>query len=304
MAPPRFLSLLALLYLLPTTVSASLPKPGTHSLSLLYAGQTRQFIVHVPRSYAATRPTPLVLSFHGGGGNMRIQAEDRFYGHISQAEAAGFIAVFPNGYSRFPGGRLATWNAGNCCAAARDQQSDDVGFVRALIQHLHGQLNIDRSRIFADGMSNGAMMAYRLACDMPETFRAIAAVAGTDNTRQCAPGRGVSVLHIHARDDQMVLFNGGSGRDSPQVADFVSVPASIAKWVGLNACQATPRRVLELPGAYCEAYSGCRDGAEVRLCVSENGGHAWPGGVKPRGGQASTSPFKATEMAWDFFSRQ
>ena len=81
---------------------------------------------------------------------------------------------------------------------------------------------------------------------------AFAAVAGTDGTPACAPSVPVSVLHIHALDDDRVLFNGGSGSASDTHADFVSVPDTVAKWARLNGCEAAPRRVLEVPGAWCE----------------------------------------------------
>ena len=123
---------------------------------------------------------PVVFAFHGGGGDMQLMAGDH-YGLVAKADSAGFIAVFPNGYSRFPRGKLATWNAGHCCGAARDTGSDDVGFVRAMVAQLRQRASIDTQRIFATGMSNGGMFSYRLACEMADVFRAIAPVAGTDN---------------------------------------------------------------------------------------------------------------------------
>lgn len=276
--------------------------PGDYSFTLRHGGTDRQYLVHVPNGYDPEIPAPLVMSFHGGGGNMTIQATDEYYGLISKSDKAGFIAVFPNGYSRLRNGGLATWNAGNCCGTARDRAIDDVGFVRAVLDDVGRRTNVDPRRIFASGISNGAMMAYRLACEMSATFTAITAVAGTDNTMTCSPTRPVSILHIHARDDELVLFNGGAGRDSPIVTDFVSVPASIAKWVRSNGCSEVPRRVMENEGAYCDAYRQCRGGVEVRLCVTETGGHSWPGGTKPRGGKAGSSALSATDEMWDFFS--
>lgn len=269
--------------------------------TLQHGGLTRHYRVHLPPGYSPDRPTPLVLSFHGGGGNMDIAANDRFYGQISAADARGYIAVFPNGYSRLPGGKLATWNAGACCGAARDKDIDDVGFVRALLVRLKQQFNVDPSRVFANGMSNGGMISYRLACEMADSFTAIAAVAGTDNTLSCTPSRPVSVLHIHAKDDERVLFNGGAGSQASQMTDFVSVPKNMAKWAAHNGCQPTPARVLEVTGAYCEAYSGCRNGTQVKLCVTETGGHSWPGGRKPRGDSQGASALSATELIGAFF---
>lgn len=295
---------MALAWLAPShAAEGAISGPGDHAFSFEHGGKTRQYRVHVPPGFSADKPMPVVFALHGGGGNMDIQSDDRFYGQVAKADAAGYVVVFPNGYSRFRGGKLATWNAGNCCGLARDENADDVGFIREIVKRLSAQPGIDAKRFFASGMSNGAMMSYRLACEMPETFRAIAAVAGTDNTRSCQPASPVSVLHIHARDDELELFDGGAGRKSRAVTAFVSVPDSISKWVQLNGCQRTPQRVFETPGAYCEAYTGCRGpGTEVKLCVTETGGHSWPGGAKPRGRGRGSSAISATDLIWDFFS--
>ncbi len=283
--------------------AARITSPGDHDFTLEHGGDTRRYRVHVPPSYTPDKPTALVLAFHGGGGNMNVQANDRYYGQSSKADELGYVVVFPNGYSRLPGGKLATWNAGACCGAARDRHIDDVGFVRALLARLKQQLNVDPARVFANGMSNGGMMSYRLACEVADSFTAIAAVAGTDNTLSCSPSRPVSILHIHARNDDRVLFNGGAGSNAAQMTDFLSVPRNMAKWAALNGCQPEAKRVLEVPGAYCEAYSGCRGGAQVKLCVTETGGHSWPGGRKPLGGDGSQA-ISATDLMGDFFMRR
>jgi polyhydroxybutyrate depolymerase len=82
------------------------------------------------------------------------------------------------------------------------------------------QVAVDRGRIYATGMSNGAMMTYRLACEAPELIRAIAPGAGTDNMNSCNPSRPVPGLHFHARDDSHVLFTGGAGPDAMAKTDF------------------------------------------------------------------------------------
>ncbi|MGZ8393454.1 MAG: extracellular catalytic domain type 1 short-chain-length polyhydroxyalkanoate depolymerase [Nitrospira sp.] len=276
--------------------------PGDYSFSMVHDGLTRLYRVHVPTSYSPSRPTPLVFTLHGGAGNMDYQANDTYYGQISKSEQAGYIVVFPNGVSKFKSGKVASWNAGYCCAAARDQNVDDVGFIRELIKRLSNRLSIDSQRIFANGMSNGGMMSYRLACEMPDVFKAIASVAGTDNTKTCSPSVPISILHIHAKDDELELFNGGAGRKSSMVVPFVSVPDSIAKWVTLNRCSPTPKRVFENSGAYCEAYSQCRNDVEVKLCVTATGGHSWPGGKKPHGDGAASTALSATDVISDFFS--
>lgn len=277
--------------------------PGTHRLTLTWQGQTRHWMLHVPPGFDANRPTAVVYFFHGGGGNMEHGADDRLYGQLSASDRLGHLVVFPNGHGRMKSGKLATWNAGHCCGAARDDQVDDVGFVRALHAELGKRFLIDPKQVFAAGMSNGAMMSYRLACDASDLFTAITAVAGTDNTRSCQPARPVSVLHIHARDDERVLFNGGAGKASEQVTDFTSVADSVARWVKHDACQGTPRTALNQAGVQCEEHDGCQGGSRVRLCVTDTGGHAWPGGQKARGGRGSDALSATDEMTRFFFGR-
>jgi polyhydroxybutyrate depolymerase len=288
-----------------TDSTTRIDKPGDYTFSIVHDGLTRMYRVHVPRIYSAATPAPLVLAFHGGGGDMNYHATDKYYGLISKSETAGFVAVFPNGFSKLNSGKFATWNAGACCASARDENVDDAGFVRKIIGNATSQLNIDRNKIYATGMSNGGMMAYRLACEMADTFKAIAAVAGTDNTTSCAPKAPISILHIHARNDDHLLYNGGAGktfRDQSKVSDFTSVPATISKWVKLNSCNPTPQRVLDTPGAFCDKYSQCRGDVAVQLCVTETGGHSWPGGTKPRGDEPASQAISANDVMWTFFT--
>jgi polyhydroxybutyrate depolymerase len=282
--------------------------PGDYSFSIMHDGLARQYRVHVPRRYSAATPAPLVLAFHGGGGDMNHMATDSYYGLITTSEAEGFVVVFPNGFSKLNSGKFATWNAGTCCAGARDENVDDVGFVRKIIGNVSHQLAIDQDRIYATGMSNGGMMTYRLACEMADTFRAVASVAGTDNTTRCTPKAPIAILHIHARNDDHVLYNGGAGktfRDMSKVSDFTSVPATIAKWVKLNGCNPAPQRVLETPGApgaFCDRYSHCQGDVAVELCVTESGGHSWPGGTKMRGDEPPSRAISANDVMWAFFT--
>ncbi len=286
--------------------SMKIEKAGDYTFSFSFGGMERFYKVHVPSSYKSSTSMPLLFVLHGGGGDMEIQATDKYYKQISKSESEGFIAVFPNGSSQFKSGKLATWNAGNCCGQGRDKNVDDVGFIREVFKKVSAQLNVDSQKVYAAGMSNGGMMSYRLACEASDIFKAIAAVAGTDNTKECHPKKPISILHIHAQDDDHVLFNGGAGaeafKDKTQVTDFVSVPKTVEKWVGLESCEAKPTRVLEKSGAYCERYK-CK-ASSVQLCVTDTGKHSWPGGEKPRSLIVGGSPSKAisaNDVMWEFF---
>lgn len=278
--------------------------PGDYRFTVRHDGRERAYRLHVPAGYRPGHPIALLLALHGGGGNMDIQADDRFYGQITSADQHGYAVAFPNGSSRLPGNKLATWNAGLCCGYARDQNIDDVGFLKAVVRDVQSRVDIQSDRIFADGMSNGGMMSHRLACEAADVFRAVAAVAGTDGNDHCVPARPVSVLHIHAKDDPRVLFTGGSGSESATHADFVSVADTLERWLQRDSCAPRAERVLEVKGAYCDLYRSCKGAAQVQLCVADEGGHSWPGGTKPRGGGEGSKAISANDVIWQFFSQQ
>jgi len=285
-------------------VKDRIAKAGDYIYKIQHDGSTRFYQVHVPVGFDPSRSVPLLFALHGGGGSMEFQANDDNYGLIDKSNRAGFVAVFPNGFSHFASGKFATWNAGNCCASARDEDIDDVGFIRQILSNLEQQLNVDRERIYATGMSNGGMMAYRLACEMSDVFKAIASVAGTDNTKQCAPVKPISILHIHAKNDPRVHFDGGAGFDSRAqslVTDFTSVGATVSKWAKLDGCAATPKRILDKPDGYCEVYASCKNNVHVEVCVTATGGHSWPGVHKTRGEPASQA-ISANDVMWEFFT--
>ena len=289
------------------STDSKITRPGDYVFTVVHDGLARKYRVHVPTGYDPATPAPVLFALHGGGGNMDYQANDQRYGLISTSEREGFIAVFPNGYSKLRSGKFATWNAGACCGDARDKNIDDVGVIRRVVDDVTGKLNVDRNRFFAAGMSNGGMMSYRLACELSDTFSAIAAVAGTDNTTTCQPKKPMAILHIHAKNDDHVLFNGGAGpgafRDESKITQFTSVPATVSKWVASSRCNPTPKRILEKPGAYCDLYSPCEANVSVQLCVTDTGGHSWPGGTKPRS-ESPSSAISANDVMWKFFTYQ
>ena len=279
----------------------SLLMPGDYRFEIPQGGITRYYLLHVPPSYTG-RKTPLVLAFHGGLGTADTMAE--YYGWKPKSDREGFLVAFPNGASRLASGKLATWNAGNCCGYASGSRSDDVGFTKAVIADIRQKANV--GNIFATGMSNGGMFSHRLGCEMPETFTAIAAVAGTNNFDGCNPQEPVSVLNIHGLQDQHVLFYGGCGPECilKSETDYVSVPDTVSGWVMRDTCNKTPQRVLETEKAYCDLYTGCGGNVSVSLCVAKDGGHSWPGAsTDPNPLERSTpsQAFSATDMIWDFF---
>jgi polyhydroxybutyrate depolymerase len=148
--------------------------PGDYSFSLEHGGQGRSYLVHVPPQAVSRKLLPVVLNFHGATSSSHQQ--ERYSGMDGASDHFRFIVVYPNGSGRW--GHLS-WNAGLCCAYAMFRREDDVGFVRALLDDLAKRTAIDHTRIYATGISNGAMMSYRLAVEASDLIAAIAPVAGS-----------------------------------------------------------------------------------------------------------------------------
>lgn len=281
------------------------PAGTTRTYTLRHGGLDRRVIVHLPRSLAPDRPAPLLFAFHGGGGHAERMADDARFGLIRASEAQGAILVVPNGTGP-RGAMLATWNAGQCCGRARDQDVDDVGFVRALLATLRAQRSVDATRVYATGMSNGGMFTHRLACDAADLFRAIASVAGPDETLRCDPARPVAVLQIQARDDLHVPPAGGPSTrrlTAAQVAAYTSMDQTVALWARRDACTGPAETVLERPGVRCWRHAPCAGGTQVQACLTDTGGHTWPGSLVARRGEPPPSTaLDANDAMWQFFN--
>ena len=210
--------------------------PGDFQRLLRVAGLDRSYLIHVPPQHDVAKPMPVVLAFHGGASNAAQMA--RFCGLSDKADEAGFICVYPNGTGRLS--TALTWNGGNCCGYAKQNQTDDVAFVRALMIDLSQAAAIDRKRVFATGMSNGAIFSYRLASEMADQIAAIAPVAGPMGTETCSPTRPVSVIHFHGTDDEFCPLQGGRGRKSVSGTDFYSVEHTMQAWIKADGCRPEP----------------------------------------------------------------
>ena len=290
--------------------------PGDHEFTLSHGQLRRSYIVHVPPQAGSGRPLPAVLNFHGGGAHARAQKD---YSRMDRtADREGFIAVYPNGSGGI-GGRLLTWNAGACCGWAAASRVDDVGFAVAVLDDLAGRVSLDRERIYATGLSNGSMMAYRLAAEASHRIAAVAGVAGAMTLPRFAPALSVPVMHIHSVDDPRALYNGGLGPAFPFTDTRVfhePVDAMLEKWIARNGCPVQPQvgdPVRGRPDAADAAHTAtrhaflpCRDGTEVVLWKLTGAGHVWPGGVQdylPWLLGAGTAVIDANHEMWRFFSR-
>jgi polyhydroxybutyrate depolymerase len=283
----------------------AIAKPPAGSINITVGKDTRSYLIHLPTDFDKTKRYPLVLAFHGGGGNgEQFMKASRWN---DKSDEAGFIVVYPNGTGRFA--RMLTWNVETCCGYAQKKNVDDVTFINALLDDLIKQYPIDAKRVYATGMSNGAMISYRLACELSHRITAIAPVSGTLMTDIPQNAHKVPVLHIHGTADQNVLFAGGVGPNSIVKVNFTSVQKTIETWVKHNA--ANPKPVItNMPDTSDDGMTSTRtvyvsDNAPVELITIANGGHSWPGTPNPRLKQLGsiTMDFHAEDVIWDFFCR-
>lgn len=289
---------------------------GDYDLELEHDGRRRSYYVHLPPRFAERGPLPVVLSFHGGGG---AAASHKAWVRLDRlADREGFVAVYPDGTGRF-GRRLLTWNAGTCCGLARRRGVDDTGYALALLDQLARWLPLDHTRVYATGMSNGAMMAYRLAAEAGDRIAAIAPVGAAMALERFAPRRPVPVLHFHSVDDPRALYAGGLGPPFPFTRSRVQhnpVEAELARWAEVNGCASEPRETdaRSAPADRFDAghtairleWGPCSSGAEVALWKLTGAGHVWPGSPDARAPRllgAATRVVDANEEMWRFFRR-
>jgi polyhydroxybutyrate depolymerase len=285
--------------------------PGDHTRSVQVGGLQRRYLVHVPFKPQPPQASPVVIAFHGGGGNP--QSMVRLSGLNAKSEEAGFIVVYPFGTGRLEN-QMLTFNGGGCCGYAMENEIDDVAFTRALLDDLATVANIDANRIFATGLSNGGIMAHQVASELSDRIAAIAPIGGPLMRDTVNAKRAVPVMHFHGTADAFAPFRGGYGKGSfgrsQGVTDFHSVEHTIRTWVANNGCHAEPI-VVPLPdtvgdGMKCtrKTWIGGKDGSEVVLIEIEGGGHTWPG-MKPLHEMlgSSTMDISANDLMWEFFQR-
>ncbi|MAE93641.1 MAG: polyhydroxybutyrate depolymerase [Deltaproteobacteria bacterium] len=287
--------------------------PGDHQRVITLGGADRRYLVHVPGAVLSGEPLPAILSFHGGGGHPEQHRRSTRLHELGERE--GFLVVYPAGTGRsFLAGKLLTWNVGHCCGLALERKADDVGFSLAVLDDLASLVPVDSTRVYATGLSNGAMMAMRLAAEAPERIAAIAPVAGAAPLDRYPPSAPMPVMHFHSVDDERALYEGGLGPPFPFTrsrVDHIGVETTLAAWREAASCPAEPEVAARLEGEGDDAghtaqryrWGACEGGTEVILWKLSGAGHVWPGAAKlrPRLLGAPTKIVDANTEMWRFF---
>jgi polyhydroxybutyrate depolymerase len=274
-----------------------------------FAGRLRTFEMYVPPT--APRPLPVVLVLHGGkgtAGQMR-----RYTNFDALAAREGIIAVYPQGTD-------GTWNDGRPelgRMSARAADSDDIEFLLALVDTLVERGLADAKRIYAAGISNGGMMALRLACEHPERVAAIAVVAANQpEAVDCAPKLPVPIVFFHGTDDRFMPFAGGAILQWANIdrGKVLSSTETVDRWRDIDGCTGEPKTVQRSEGSKRNrlptdrvTFRPCA-GADVVHYITRGGGHAWPGARQGPAGDVILGPaatgVDANREIWRFFQKQ
>ncbi len=287
----------------------------------------RDFILHLPDSGGAA--LPVVFGFHGGGGKKegfnRTTCRDGDESDetclFAVADREGFAVVLPDGTDK-PGFGGRSWHSGGgeggfrCVGGqACVDDVDDVAFFDDLLDEVRRAVIVDDDRVYATGISNGASMSHRLACDRADVLAAIAPVAGANQAETspgCAPTSPIPVLHLHGTDDPCWGFDGtiDTGLCDDPVAEgvFFGVEPSMAGWRARNGCDGTtstllPDEVADGTTTRREDGTGCD--VDTVLLRIEGGGHTWPGGwqyLPERTIGRVAQDFHGNDVIWDFFA--
>lgn len=262
--------------------------------ALVSSGDEREYLLYVPKGYDRSKATPLVISMHGGAIWPAAQMDVSQWNRV--ADRHGFLVVYPSGTGL---SRHKVWRAG------QDSSLRDVQFITDLIDTLSARFNIDPARIYADGLSNGAGMAFRLSCELPDRIAAVGMVASAVflSWEHCSSRRPVPTIVVHGTADRFAGYHGGKSWVAPK-HDFPAIPSWAAIRAERNGCQPKPADTVVAKDVTRTTYSGCAEDAAVELYTIHEGGHTWPGGGPMAEWFVGTTSrsIDASTVMWDFFS--
>lgn len=271
-------------------------------------GLTRRYRLYVPSSVSAGARVPLLVALHGGTG--WGEQFERNSGFDGLAESNRFLVVYPDGTNARPDSTtLLTWNGGVCCGAAAERNVDDVGFIRLLLDELQRTQPVDPARVVATGHSNGAILAYRLACEASDRIAAIGIQSGVIGV-DCAPSRPVSVFHLHGLADTNIPIDGGRGSGIAGIA-FPSPRVAPPAFATFDRCSVGPTDAIDVanPDVTARTWSECAQDRTVRFVTVAGASHAWMGHAGTAAGATGLvgvpyEGFDASRAIWSFLAAQ
>ena len=230
-----------------------------------------------PLKYVAGTPIPVVTVLHGYGGNSG--SVDQYFG-ISRRRNRDHFAVILSDGTRDRDERQF-WNATDFCCDFWGEDPDDAGYLNDLVEEATDYVAI--SGVYLIGLSNGAFMSYRMACESMPKLRGIVSLAGTSfhDAKRCEGARPLPILHIHGTADATILYNGGSRAGG--AVRYPGAKETVERWASRAGCDFEAGDTLEsldlvadLPGAETTPLryrTGCNTGITVELWTIQDGSH-------------------------------
>jgi len=267
--------------------------------TIVSSGVKRRYLLHVPKTYDRSKPTPLVISIHPAATWPAFEMNISHWNDL--ADQNGFLVVYPAGSGAF----FDTFTRGaSVWPMGRESLPRDVRFISDLIDRLEADYRIDPNRIYADGMSNGGAMAFALSCRLSDRTAAIGVVSGAHEASwSCGSSKPVATVAFHGTADKFAPYQGGASSIAPRT--FVRIPDWTAQVARRNQCQGDPSDTPITPSVRRLSYTNCAENADVILYSIEGGGHTWPGGRPLPEWIAghTTNEIDATSVMWAFFDQ-
>lgn len=260
------------------------------------------YLIHIPPQYKANKPIPLVIAFHGAGGNPKSVEEMT---SLSQkADKEGFIVVYPGGTGFLSSNKMVlTWEISNKFQSPKDK---NVQYINSLILKLQSEFNINSKKIYVTGFSNGAALAYNVGYELSDKIAAVGIVSGFFNPEKIIATKPIPIVIFHGTKDRNISYKGGSPKkllDKLERKSDNSIRTIVNFWAENNKCNKTPIK-FHKSDIVKESYTNCENNSDVILYTLINKGHAWPGGHKTLfGGDHPATNISATNILWDFFSK-
>ncbi len=274
---------------------------GTDSFTMTGGGAEHDVQVYVPTDFDPSSPLPLVLNWHGLGGDGRGQA--RFSGYEALAESEGFIVVHPTGVPA-SGDTRNSWELPQFDSPARD----DVAFANELLDEMVVSYCIDESRVYSTGMSNGGFFTSVLVCEMADRLAAAASVAGLTHADDCSPSRAVPFIAFHGTADAVVPFDGTQSNSVLGGGGFFEqvMPDEFAEFAADMGCAVEPTVSPYAREVTAYSYEDCDQDVPLVFYEIADGGHTWPS--TPLAARSASLGYTTTEIdatadAWAFFEQ-
>ena len=265
---------------------SSTNRQGMQKCDLKHDSLDRYYFIYKPDNLNSSISVPVLFALHGYGSSALSHLT--YTNYFPLADRDNFIVIYPQGATTPT--LSAHWNVGGWTSKSTVK---DIEFIETIIDLVKDKIQIDETRIYSSGMSNGGYMSYSLACNLSSKIAAIASVTGSmtpDNFDDCSPSSPRSILQIHGLQDFVVPYVGSSGSKSIQdVIDF---------WVNHNSCSLEPNRLIkysDLALVNFDTYENCLNNTNVKLILHPEMGHVWP--------FLNTYNISASDEVWNFVSK-